>query len=194
MKTSIALALTGILFAAAAHSANRGHIYAMYPQTASAITLQRARNDFAQGRDLVFAVDGTPRNYVDALIYLRHAASMHYAPAQALIGLMYDKGDGVPQDYAEAVQWYRLAANQAYARAQINLGDLYVAGHGVPRDPAHAYASYAEAKASSTLGSLPWKDASGRIANLGPRMTSSQIAAAQHLMSDHKTEKYRSDE
>lgn len=192
MKWVLFLGLLGFLFAGSAHAENRQRVFATYPQTASALTLRRTSADFAEGRALLFGVDGVPRSFATASVYLRSAAAQHYAPAQTLIGLMYAKGDGVVQDDRMALQWYRLAAQQGYARAQINLGDMYAEGHGVSSDLVRAYAWYANARANSMLGSLSYRDASGRIANLNSRMTPAQISAAQRLIAERQAERQTS--
>ena len=66
-------------------------------------------------------------------------AILRLAPAQYLLGFMYNQGQGVPQDYAEAAHWYRLAAEQGYARAQFLLGLMYSVGDGVIQDYSTAY-------------------------------------------------------
>ena len=35
--------------------------------------------------------------------------------AQAILGVMYEKGQGVSQNFSEATKWYRLSADQGYA-------------------------------------------------------------------------------
>ncbi len=182
MKWQFSLGFLGLVFVGSAHADNRQRVFATYPETASALTLRRTRADFAQGRALLFGIDGVPRSFATASAYLRGAAAQHYAPAQTLIGLMYAKGDGVSQDDRTALHWYRLAAQQGYARAEIDLGDMYAEGRGISSDLVHAYAWYASAKADSMLGSLSWRDASGRIAKLDSRMSPAQIATAQQLV------------
>ncbi|MHB1618096.1 MAG: tetratricopeptide repeat protein [Metallibacterium sp.] len=182
MKRIFSLLFLGLLFPAGARASNREHIFAMYPQTASVLPLRRTRGDFAMGRDLVFGIDGNPRSYASALIYLRSAAARHYAPAQTLMGLMYAKGYGLPKNDAMARQWYQLAAKQGYARAQINLGDMYAKAHAVSRDFVQAYACYASAKTNSMVGSFSYRNASSRMVTLRGRMTTVQLSAARRLV------------
>jgi TPR repeat protein len=68
----------------------------------------------------------------------RLAAEQGEAPAQFLLGDIYEEGKGVPQDYVEAAKWYRRAAEQGYAAAQLLLGTLYAQGKGVPQSDAEA--------------------------------------------------------
>ncbi len=51
----------------------------------------------------------------------KQAAEMGYAPAQAMLGMMYANGTGVQQDYAEAGNWWAKAAAAGYALAAQNL-------------------------------------------------------------------------
>ncbi|MHB8387780.1 tetratricopeptide repeat protein [Metallibacterium sp.] len=143
--------------------------------------MQRTRGYFAMGRDLVFGIDGNPRSYASALVYLRRAAARHYAPAQTLLGLMYANGYGVLKSDAMARQWYQLAAQQGYARAQINLGNAYSKGHGVSRDVKRAYACYASAKSHSQVGSVSFRDSESAMATLREHMMAAQISAVQQL-------------
>jgi uncharacterized protein len=69
-----------------------------------------------------------------ALRWLRSSAAQHFAPAQFLLGYVYEHGRGVPVDYAQAAENYRAAAQQGYAPAENNLGGLYQYGRGVARD------------------------------------------------------------
>ena len=57
-------------------------------------------------------------NFGEALVRFRQAAEYQYAPAQALLGYMFQFGQGVSQDYREAIFWYSKAANQGFAPAQ----------------------------------------------------------------------------
>jgi TPR repeat protein len=74
------------------------------------------------------------------------------------------------------VKWYRLAAEQGDVPAKFNLGIMYEMGHGVPRDyvPAHMWFNLAAGQGDE--GAAKERD---DIA--GNKMTSDQIAEAQHL-------------
>lgn len=51
----------------------------------------------------------------------KEAAEMGYAPAQAMLGMMYANGTGVAQDYKEAAVWWQKAADQGHVLAAQNL-------------------------------------------------------------------------
>ncbi len=51
----------------------------------------------------------------------KEAAEMGYAPAQAMLGMMYANGTGVMQDYKEAAVWWQKAADQGHVLAAQNL-------------------------------------------------------------------------
>ena len=59
-------------------------------------------------------------------------AGADHAEAQAMVGLMYEKGQGVEQDFAKAAEWHLKAAAEGIADAQIRIAQLYVKGQGVP--------------------------------------------------------------
>jgi TPR repeat protein len=77
---------------------------------------------------------GVPRDYGQAVIWIRKAADQGFADAQVKLGFMYFAGKGVPQDDGQAVAWYRKAAEQGHADAQYILGFKYALGRGVPQD------------------------------------------------------------
>jgi len=93
-----------------------------------------------------------PRDYEEAMKWLRLAADQGNVEAEDRVGLMYYLGEGVRQDYAEAVRWYKTAANKGNAHAQWQLVDMYQKGIGVPRDLEE---SKRWARAGATAG--PWR-------------------------------------
>lgn len=82
--------------------------------------------------------DLVPKDFVEAVKWIRMAAEQGHAEAQNNLGLMYFNGHGLPQDNAEAAKWYRKSAEQGYAEAQVNLGTMYASGVGVSKDDAEA--------------------------------------------------------
>jgi hypothetical protein len=89
-----------------------------------------------------------PRDYEQAMKWLRLSADQGNVEAEDRVGLMYYLGEGVPQDYLEAVRWYKAAANKGNAHAQWQLVDMYQKGIGVPQD-------LAESKRWARLGQRP---------------------------------------
>ena len=89
---------------------------------------------------------------LEAVAWLRTAASQGHLVAQVTLAARYRGGVGVPQDYGEAIEWYRRAGEQdvdsealapsfrrvavlqMQAIAQHELGGLYLNGLGVPRN------------------------------------------------------------
>ena len=84
-------------------------------------------------------------NFGEAIVLFRQAAEYHYAPAEALLGYMFQFGQGVPQNYREAFSWYSQAANQGFAPAQKNLGLFYEMGLGLTKDILQASEWYRKA-------------------------------------------------
>jgi uncharacterized protein len=91
---------------------------------------------------LDFLQNSHPTDYASVLSLVLAAASQAYAPAQCLLGYLYQEGLGVPRDYAKAADNYRAAALQGYTTAENNLANLYQAGLGVPKNPGAAFAWY----------------------------------------------------
>ena len=98
-----------------------------------------------------------PRDYEEAMKWLRMAADQGNAEAEDWVGLMYYRGEGVAKDFTEAARWYRLAAEKGNGHAQWQLVDMYQRGIGVPRD-------VEESKRWARLGRRP--DRSALVARL----------------------------
>jgi uncharacterized protein len=124
--------------------------------------IELARNGSADAQTalgrMYLAGDGTPKNYGEALNWLRRAAAQGSAQAQLGLGYMYARGEGVAQDYVEAVRWFLKAAAQGDPDAQYDLALMYEEGHGVAADPAQALrwlrqaAARSDARAQYELG------------------------------------------
>src|SRR5437667_8349285 len=65
-------------------------------------------------------------DYTAALKELRPLAEQGNAEAQALVGIMYNRGRGVPFDPNQAMKWYKAAADQGNAQAECYLGAMYL--------------------------------------------------------------------
>jgi TPR repeat protein len=119
----------------------------------SPLTLDQVKKASAKGDlsaeyylgNVFLSGNGVPKDPVEGVKLIRHAADQGYAKARQHLGFLYARGDGVPQDYAVAAKLYRLAAEQGNARAQNNLGYLYYTGQGVPQDGAEALKWYRKA-------------------------------------------------
>lgn len=82
---------------------------------------------------------GVPKDFTQAVLWLRKSAEQGNDGGQLNLAYMYHYGDGVPRDDARAAFWWRKAADQGDADAQYNLGLLYYSGDGVPQDFAESY-------------------------------------------------------
>jgi GAF domain/Sel1 repeat len=109
---------------------------------------------------------------------LRRSAKQGDPAAQFAVGARFATGEDVNQDYAEAARWFSMAAEQGHIVAQSTLGAYYWAGRGVPQDLTKAYFWSILAQAGG--------DQAGkyRVAILTPRMTRSQVLAAQQEAND----------
>jgi uncharacterized protein len=127
---------------------------------------------------------GVPKDYAEAIKWLRKAAEQGNADALINLGWMYFIVQGVPKDYVEAAKWYRKAAEKGDVYAQNNLGSMYSMGHGVTTDYGLAYMWFNLSAASSNedLQKIA-ATAQGELAN---KMTSEQIAEAEKLAREWK--------
>ncbi|MGI9249805.1 MAG: SEL1-like repeat protein [Pseudohongiellaceae bacterium] len=121
-----------------------------------------AAEQFQLGVSYYTGEDEMPEDVTEAVRRFHLAAEQGFAPAQLLLGFMYEDGKyeededaddaDVEQDYAEAARWYQLAAEQGNAIAQNNLGHLYEYGQGVPQDYAEARRWHQLAAAQNHVG------------------------------------------
>jgi TPR repeat protein len=122
-------------------------------ERAAAADDPRAQTDLAQAR-LAFG------RTADALPLAQRAAAQGYAPAQVLIGAMYERGLGLPKDLGQAMQWYARAERAGSPAAVRAIGALYENGDGVAQDYSAARRRYEQAselgdgESSQRLGSL----------------------------------------
>jgi TPR repeat protein len=81
-----------------------------------------------------FTGSGANRAPLNAVEYLRSAASKGHLPSQLALGYLYDTGSYVARMPSQAVDWYRKAAEQGDTLGQWALGRQYLEGQGVLRD------------------------------------------------------------
>lgn len=144
---------------------------------------------------------GSPSDFGEAIKWYRFAAEQGHAGAQFNLGLLYEiaalhtentqlkthTGVTVPEDYNEPMKWYRLAAGQGHARAQLMLGHMYADGRGAARDYVQAHLWYHLAGVGGSAEGVKCRDSIAR------RMTTEQIAKAEHLAHGWKPRANRGD-
>jgi TPR repeat protein len=82
----------------------------------------------------------------DAFALAQRAAAQGFAPAQVLIGEMYERGlGGFAQNYDQAMQWYARAERSGSAAGTRAIGVLYESGGGVAQDYSQARLRYEQA-------------------------------------------------
>jgi len=78
---------------------------------------------------------GRPRSFdKDAVSEFRISAQQGYAPAQVMMGYVYETGIAVEKDPAQAMDWYRKSAEQDDQLGEWILGRFYYTGTGTTRD------------------------------------------------------------
>ena len=100
---------------------------------------------------------GSETDPVLAVLWMRRAAELGIAGAQAELATWYMAGERgpLPINYKESLRLSRLAADKGHAIAFASLGVHFQNGHGVPRDPDKVFRLYGQALA---LGYEPVKD------------------------------------
>jgi len=90
---------------------------------------------------------GVTKDYFEALNWMRRAADLNHAGAQAKLGYLYTQGIAVQQNYELAFQWFSKAARQGDIDGQYNLGIFYLNGWGAKQDKTMAAQYLAAASA-----------------------------------------------
>src|SRR5271166_5008641 len=88
---------------------------------------------FHRGMNALSGV-GVSRSDFAALDYLHRSAELGHAPAQTVLGFLYDTGTVTTKDPAQALDWYKRAAQQDDALAEWLAGRLLYSGSVPPRD------------------------------------------------------------
>ena len=88
---------------------------------------------FSKGMNALVGSSAT-RSPANAIEYFRHSAEMGYAPAQVVMGYLYETGRVTTADPREAFEWYKKAAQQDDPLAQWLAGRLIYAGAVPGRD------------------------------------------------------------
>jgi len=112
----------------------------------------RAETLYALGM-LFWLGQGVVQDTTAAANWLRQAAQLNHAGAQAKLGYLYSSGQGVPQNDFEAFKWLLMAAKQGDADAQYNLAVLYREGLGVETDGGKALQWFREAASNGDAAS-----------------------------------------
>ena len=73
-----------------------------------------------------------------AMELLTRAAHADFAPAQNLLGVLFEQGKGAVRDDSRAAYWFERAARLGDAHAQHSLAMMYYQGRGVPEDRTRA--------------------------------------------------------
>ena len=84
--------------------------------------LAKAKVGDVESQYLVGSAYEDSRDYTDAAVWLRKAATSGNALAQDHLAYLYYQGNGVPQDYTQAAFWLRKAADKGEPCAQFRLG------------------------------------------------------------------------
>ena len=74
------------------------------------------------------------RSGANAIEYFHRSAELGFAPAQVVLGYLYETGRNTPSEPGEALEWYKKAARQDDPLAQWLAGRLIYSGIASPRD------------------------------------------------------------
>lgn len=87
-----------------------------------------------------FEGKGRTKSRLKAGSLFEKAATQGHRDAQAMLGMLYEKGaGGLPKDRAKSVHWYKKAAEQGHGPSQCMLGRAHYHGKGIPQDFVQAY-------------------------------------------------------
>ena len=94
---------------------------------------------FELGNIYLHSKVGIEKNHLQAIKWLRKAASQNHVEAQYELAEIYFYGKHVMKNYQHAAELYMLAAENMHAKSQYRLSLLYGAGSGVDQDSLLAY-------------------------------------------------------
>ena len=87
------------------------------------------------------------RSAANAIDYLQRSADLGYAPAQVVLGYLYETGLSMTADPAQALDWYKKAAGQGDPLAQWMAGRAIYSGEVPSRDLNQAASWFEQASA-----------------------------------------------
>ena len=90
-------------------------------------------DDYAQYALGLYYLDGDeiPKNYIEAVKWLKKSAEQGNEEAQNYLGTCYHHGKGVEKNDEKAAEWILLSAKKGFCEAQVNLGKFYIRGVGL---------------------------------------------------------------
>jgi uncharacterized protein len=94
---------------------------------------QDAPELFEKGMNALQGSSAT-RSGANAIDYLRRSSELGFAPAQVVLGYMYETGRNTTADPREALEWYKKAARQDDSLAEWLVGRMIYLGEVPPRD------------------------------------------------------------
>lgn len=95
--------------------------------------LGHVASQYAYGMCLLLG-EGIPRDEVEAVRHLRHAAKQHHRAAQNVLGECYLHGVGVKPHARRAFRMFYYASKGEVPQALYNLGYCYLTGAGIDQD------------------------------------------------------------
>lgn len=87
-------------------------------------------------------------NETEAVKYIREASDAGYPRAQAVLGVLYEKGAGVERNVGRSIALLRSAAEMGEPHAAFRMGERHEAGDGVDKSAARALGYYEKAAAA----------------------------------------------
>jgi TPR repeat protein len=167
-------------------------------QAAKWFRMAAERGDAESQRNLAqLYYDGTgvPQDYGNAAEWCRRAAEQGHSVGQAMLGEMYYVGRGVSQDYREALRWFTAAAERGQVQAQTKLGLVLAAGGDIddpsltPEVPQDLISAYMWLDLAAAAGEARAQEERDRLVG---KMTAEQLAAAQQLVHERKSNRKNS--
>lgn len=77
-------------------------------------------------------------DHQSTLNYLLRSSALNYAPANFLLGQIYESGNAVKKDLRAAINYYTLSSNGNYVQASLHLAKIYLNPEGIYYNPAEA--------------------------------------------------------
>ncbi|KAF9305894.1 hypothetical protein BGZ74_008457 [Mortierella antarctica] len=131
-----------------------------------------------QGQDVSTQQGGPEHRDISEAKEMQQLAEQGDAGAQALLGMIYEKGES-DEDQRLAAVWYRKAAEQGIVYAQYSLGIMYTNGRGVGKNHLEAF-RWHRAAAEQNYPEAQLK--TGLMYHLGLGIEKSDVEAARYYL------------
>lgn len=148
-------------------------VVGLSPATRQAAEAGDLDAQFRLGRAMLQDTSRGKEGAIEAVSWLKRAATGGHAGAMVQLGKLYRTGVGIVQNYALAAKWIRAAAEAGDPEGMVELGRLYRSGIGLEPDTEQAYIWFNRAAAGMSIDGAVERD------SIALQLSPEQLKAAQ---------------